>query len=68
MEIIVLQAYRDLVSERVHIRKVLKSLIGMWIDKGRRHAFSIVRSHIIINILKSPLLAALGREYISALE
>ena len=54
VEIIVLQAYRDVVAERMHIRKVLKSLITMWIDKGRRHVFSNVSFPYHYYILKSP--------------
>ena len=38
-EIMVLQAYRDVVAERVHMRKVLKQILAMWIDKGRRAGF-----------------------------
>jgi hypothetical protein len=38
----------------MHIRKVLKSLITMWIDKGRRHVFSNVSFPYHYYILKSP--------------
>jgi len=38
-EILVLQAYRDVVAERVHVKRVLQGILKMWIDKGRRAGF-----------------------------
>lgn len=38
-EILVFQAYANIVAERVHMKKVLQNILKMWIDKGRRVGF-----------------------------
>jgi hypothetical protein len=35
-EIAVLQQYRQVVAQRVHMKKTLRSMLQMWIDKGKR--------------------------------
>ena len=41
-EIGVLQAYRQVVAQRVHMNKTLRSILQMWIDKGKRVGYRVL--------------------------